>query len=105
MGDGRPARAERRATRIAKTAHVGAFGTRHSPSPVVNAATGPEVQEQQCSSHPATGKDDGCTATLSLVRPSGSVSRARAKMPHSLRAVSMATELLRYGPARDRHDD
>ncbi|KAE8787394.1 hypothetical protein D1007_38667 [Hordeum vulgare] len=72
---------------------------------MVNAATGPEVQEQQGSSQPVTEPVDGRTTTPSLARPSASTSRARPKMPHGRHALAMATELLRYRPAPDRHDD
>ncbi|KAE8809712.1 hypothetical protein D1007_13601 [Hordeum vulgare] len=48
---------------------------------------------------------DGRTATPSLARPSGSASPARPEMPHGLRALAMATELLRYRPGPDRHND
>ncbi|KAE8773718.1 hypothetical protein D1007_54023 [Hordeum vulgare] len=96
MVDARWVRAEHRATRIAQTVPIGVAGARRSPSPVVNAATGPEVQEQQGSSQQATKPVNGRTATLSLGRPSGSVSRARAEMHHGRRTLAMATELLRY---------
>ncbi|KAE8808982.1 hypothetical protein D1007_14404 [Hordeum vulgare] len=104
MADACRVRAEHSATITAQTVPVGA-GARPSPSPVVNAATGPEAQEQQSSSEPATEMIDGRTATPSLARPSGSASRARPEMPHGCRALAMATELLRYWPAPDRHDD
>ncbi|KAE8794165.1 Polypyrimidine tract-binding protein-like protein 1 [Hordeum vulgare] len=96
---------ECRATRIAQTAPVSAVGARRSPSPMVNAATGLEAQEQQGSSQPATEPIDGRTATPLLARPSGSASRARLEMPHGRRALAMATELLRYRPAPDHQDD
>ncbi|KAE8805707.1 hypothetical protein D1007_18210 [Hordeum vulgare] len=105
MADARRVRAERRATRIAQTTHVGAAGARRSPSPVVNATTGPEVQEQQGSSEPVTEPVDGRTAIMSLVRPLGSASRARPEVPHGWRTLAMDTELLRYRPAPDRHED
>ncbi|KAE8794736.1 hypothetical protein D1007_30509 [Hordeum vulgare] len=105
MADAHRVRAERRATHIAQTAHVGAAGARWSPSPMVNAATGPEAQEQQGSSQPPTEQVDGRTATLSLARPSGSASRARLEIPHGRRAFSMVTELLLYRPAPDHHND
>ncbi|KAE8817877.1 hypothetical protein D1007_04502 [Hordeum vulgare] len=79
---------------------MGPAGMRRSPSP-----TGPEVQEEQGSSQPATEHPDDHTTTFSLVRASTSASRARPEMPHGRRALAMATELLRYGPAHDRHDD
>ncbi|KAE8792872.1 hypothetical protein D1007_32565 [Hordeum vulgare] len=105
MGDARRVRVERRTTRIAQTALVGAAGARWSLLPMVNAAAGPEVQEQQGSSQPMTEPVDGRTSTPSLARPSGSASRARSDMPHLWRAIAMATELLRYRHAPDRHDD
>ncbi|KAE8780147.1 hypothetical protein D1007_46740 [Hordeum vulgare] len=82
MVDDRRDRTERRATLVAQTAPAGPAGVRQSPSPVVNAATGPDAQEQQGSSEPATEQDDGHTATQSLIRASGSASRARPEMPH-----------------------
>ncbi|KAE8767147.1 hypothetical protein D1007_61532 [Hordeum vulgare] len=105
MADIRGARAERRASRVAQTVPVGPAGARRSPSPMVNATTGPDAQEQQGSSQPATKKPDGRTATPSLVRASGSASRTRSEMPHGRRALAMAAELLRYRPAPDRHND
>ncbi|KAE8810724.1 hypothetical protein D1007_12525 [Hordeum vulgare] len=76
-----------------------------SPSPVVNVATGPKVEEQQDSSQPVTEQADGRTATPLLPRPSGSASCARLDMPHGQRVLAMDTELLRHGPAPDSHDD
>ncbi|KAE8780969.1 hypothetical protein D1007_45820 [Hordeum vulgare] len=105
MADARRVRTERRATRIAQTAPVGAADACRSPSPMVNAATSPEAQEQQGSSQPLKEHVEGRTATPSLVRASGSASRARPETPHGGRALAMATELLRYRPAPDRHDD
>ncbi|KAE8783123.1 hypothetical protein D1007_43453 [Hordeum vulgare] len=72
MADARRVHMEHRATRIAEIAPVDDAGTRWSPSPVVNAATGPEVEEHQGSSQPVTEPVDGRTATPSLGRPSGS---------------------------------
>ncbi|KAE8799137.1 hypothetical protein D1007_25520 [Hordeum vulgare] len=105
MADARRARAECRATRVAQTAPVDVVGAHRSPSPMVNTPTDPEVQEQQGSSQPATEQADGRNATLSLVRPSRSVSRARPEMPHGRRTLAMPAELLRYRPAPNRHDD
>ncbi|KAE8793456.1 hypothetical protein D1007_31944 [Hordeum vulgare] len=105
MADARRARAERRATRVAQTAPGGPAGPRRSPSPMANIAMGPVAQEQQGSSQPATEHPDGRTATLSLVRASGSASHARSKVPHGRRALAMATEMLRYRPTPDRHND
>ncbi|KAE8766885.1 hypothetical protein D1007_61826 [Hordeum vulgare] len=101
MADARRVRAERRTTRIAQTPHDGATGAHWSSSPVVNAATGPEVRDLQGSSQPV----DGRTATPSLARPSGWTLRARLEVPHGRRALAMATELLHYRPTPDRHDD
>ncbi|KAE8772434.1 hypothetical protein D1007_55570 [Hordeum vulgare] len=105
MDDARRVHVERRATRIAHTAPVGAAGARRSPSPVVNAATDPEAQEQQGPSQPPTEHVDGYPAMPSLVRPLGSASRARPEIPHGRHALAMATELLRYWPTLDRHDE
>ncbi|KAE8774519.1 hypothetical protein D1007_53076 [Hordeum vulgare] len=105
MADARRARTERRATRVAQMAPVGPAGTCRSPSPIVNATTGPEAQEQQDSSQPNTEQADGRTTTTSLIRASGSASRARPEMPHGRRALAMATELLRHRPALDCHND
>ncbi|KAE8779817.1 hypothetical protein D1007_47134 [Hordeum vulgare] len=105
MADARRARAERHATRVAQTAPVGPAGARWSPSPVVNAAMGNDAHEQQGSSVPATEHPDGRKATPSLVRTSGSISNALPEMPHGQHALAMDTELLRYRPAPDRHND
>ncbi|KAE8787725.1 hypothetical protein D1007_38331 [Hordeum vulgare] len=105
MVDACRARPERHATRVAQTTCAGTTSVRWSPSPMVNAATGPDAQEQQGSCQPATEHPDGRTATLSLVRASGSASHAWPEVPHGWRALSMATELLRYRPAPDRHND
>ncbi|KAE8803025.1 hypothetical protein D1007_21230 [Hordeum vulgare] len=71
---------------------------------MVNIATIPEAQEQKGSSQPPTEHVDGRAATPSLVRPSGSASRARSEMPHGCRALAMDSELLRNRPAPDRHE-
>ncbi|KAE8768790.1 hypothetical protein D1007_59692 [Hordeum vulgare] len=105
MADARRVCMECRATRIAQTTPVGNAGARRSPSPVMNAATGSEAQEQQCPSQPPAEHVDGCTATPLLVRPSRPASHARPQMPHGRRALAMANELLCYRPAPDRHDD
>ncbi|KAE8808772.1 hypothetical protein D1007_14865 [Hordeum vulgare] len=97
--------AQLRATRFAQTAPVDDADACLSPSPMVNAATDPEAQEQQGSSQPAIEPIYGRTAMPSLARPSRSTSRARPEMPHGRRVLAMATELLRYRPAPDRHDD
>ncbi|KAE8769837.1 hypothetical protein D1007_58562 [Hordeum vulgare] len=104
MADARRARAERRATRVSDGARE-----LHRRAPVTIAhgerATGPNVQEQQGSSQPATEQPDGRTTTPSLIRASGSASRARPKMSHGRRTLAMATELLRYRHAPDCHND
>ncbi|KAE8769650.1 hypothetical protein D1007_58729 [Hordeum vulgare] len=102
MADARRAHAEHHATRVSHTALGGPAGARRSPSPMVNAASGPEVQEQQGSSQPATEHPDGRAATPSLARASMSASHARPEVPHGQRVLTMATELLRYRPAPDR---
>ncbi|KAE8774429.1 hypothetical protein D1007_53201 [Hordeum vulgare] len=104
MGDARRARAEHRTARIAQTP-AGPASARRSPSPVMDAATGPDAQEQHDSSQPVTEHHDGRTATPSLVRGSGATSHARPEVPHGRRVLTMATELLRYRPAPDRHHD
>ena len=102
MSDARRARVERRATlasRVAQTAPVGGR-PRHSPSPAVNAATGPAGDERQASSQHPSVRQDGRTATPSLT-PAGSSSRA-LRAPMEARAVLIAAnELLRYRPVDD----
>ncbi|KAE8803448.1 hypothetical protein D1007_20676 [Hordeum vulgare] len=105
MADARRVRAECRATSIAQTTPVGATGMHRSSSPMMNVATGPEVQEQQGSSQTVTESVDGRTAMSSLARPSASALRARTEMRHRRRALDMATELLRYRHAPDHHED
>ncbi|KAE8820253.1 hypothetical protein D1007_01671 [Hordeum vulgare] len=105
MAHARRARAVRRATRVAQTAPVGAVDACRSPSPMANAATGPDAQEQQGSSQPATEQANDRTATPSLVRASRSASHVRPKMTHGRRPLAMATELLRYWSTLDRHND
>ncbi|KAE8811812.1 hypothetical protein D1007_11348 [Hordeum vulgare] len=75
MADACRAHAKRHATRVPQTAPVGATNAYRPPSPVVNAATAPEVQEQQGSSQLVIEQADGHTATPSLVRASGFISR------------------------------
>ncbi|KAE8802894.1 hypothetical protein D1007_21328 [Hordeum vulgare] len=104
MAEARQARAERRATRVAQTAPEGPISARRSPSPGVNADMGPDAQEEQGSSHPATEHPNGCTATLSLIRASGAASHTRPEMPHGRHALSMTTELLHYRPSPHCHD-
>ncbi|KAE8794701.1 hypothetical protein D1007_30537 [Hordeum vulgare] len=98
MPDAHWARAECRATRVAQTAPAGPAGTRRSPLPVVNAATGPNAQERQGSSQPATEHPDSRP-------PLRRSSRLRLDMPHGRRMLAMVTELLRYRPSPDRHND
>ncbi|KAE8775419.1 hypothetical protein D1007_52108 [Hordeum vulgare] len=105
MADARRARIERRATRVAQTTPTGPAGAHRSPSPVVNAAMVPDAQEQQGSSQLATEQAVSRTTTPSLVQASGSASHARPEMPHGRCAFAMATELVRYGPAPDRHNN
>ncbi|KAE8798092.1 hypothetical protein D1007_26706 [Hordeum vulgare] len=105
MADARRAHAERSTTRVTQTAPVGPASACRSPSPMENAATGPDAQEWQGSSQPATEQQDGCTATPSLVRASGSASCARLEMPCGWCTLAMATEMLRYWPAPNRHND
>ncbi|KAE8773562.1 hypothetical protein D1007_54177 [Hordeum vulgare] len=99
MDDTRRVHTECRATHIGQTMPVGAAGPRWLLSLVVNAAIGPEAQEQQGSSQPAAEPVDGRTATLLLARPSGSTSRARPEMPHGRYVLATAIKLLRYRPA------
>ncbi|KAE8771436.1 hypothetical protein D1007_56671 [Hordeum vulgare] len=105
MADARRARAEHHATCVAQKAPMGPAGVRRSPSPMANAATGPDVQEQKGSSQPATQQPDGRTATPLLVRASRSASDTRLEMSHGRRMLAMATERLHYRPAPDRHND
>ncbi|KAE8779401.1 hypothetical protein D1007_47614 [Hordeum vulgare] len=105
MADPRRARVEHCATRVAQTVYAGPTGACRSPSPMVNAATGPDDQEQEGSSQPATEQPDGCTATPSLVLASRSASRARPEMLHGRRALAMDTELLRYRLAPNHHNE
>ncbi|KAE8806114.1 hypothetical protein D1007_17716 [Hordeum vulgare] len=104
MADTRRACTERRPTRVAQTAPMGPAGARWSPSPMVNAAAGPDAKEKQGSFLSATERLDGRTATPSLVGAFGSASRAWPEMPHGQRALAMAAELLRYRPALDHHN-
>ncbi|KAE8809036.1 hypothetical protein D1007_14474 [Hordeum vulgare] len=101
MADALRARAECRATRVAQTAPACPAGARQSPSPVVNATTGPDAQEQQGSSQSATEHPHSHTTTPSLGRSSGSASHARPEVPHSRCTLSMATEVLRYRASPD----
>ncbi|KAE8808337.1 hypothetical protein D1007_15239 [Hordeum vulgare] len=86
-------------------APAGPAGAPRSPSPVMNDAKGRDAQEHQGSSESVAKHRDGRTATPSLVRGFGATLHARPEMPHVRRALSMATELLRYRPAPDCHHD
>src|SRR3954469_4698962 len=106
MSGARRDRAERRAalaSRVAQTAPVGGR-PRRSPSPAVNAATGPARNEQQASSqHPSVRQDDR-TATPSLT-PSGSSSRALRAPLEARAALITANELLRYRHVDDVYEE
>ena len=105
MSDARRVRAERRAalaSRVAQTTPVGGL-PRRSPSPAVNAATGPAGNEQQASSlHPSV-RQDGHTATPSLTQ-AGSSSHARRAPMEARAALLLANELLRYRPVDDLYE-
>src|SRR4051812_14061879 len=106
MSDARRARAERRAaiaSRAVQTAPVGGR-PRRSPSPAVNAATGPAGDEQQASSQHPSRRRDAHTATPSLT-PAGSLSHA-LRAPLEARATLIAAnELLRYHPVDDVYEE
>src|SRR4051812_9574010 len=106
MSDARRARAERWpaiASRVAQTAPVGGRPHR-SPSPAVNAATGPRGNEQQASSQHPSVRQDGRTATPSLT-PAGSSSRALRAPMEARAALIAANELLRYRPVDDVYEE
>src|SRR3954470_24129575 len=106
MSDARRARAERRAaiaSRVAQTAPVGGR-PRRSPSPAINAATGPAGNEQQASSQHPSVRQDGRTATPSLT-PAGSLSRALRAPLEARAALITANELLRYRPVDDVYEE
>ena len=106
MFDARRACAERRAalaTRVAQTAPVGGC-LRRSPSPAVNAATGPTGNKQQASSlHPSVQRE-GRTATP-LLTPAGSSSHARRAPADAHATLLLARELLHYRPVDDLYDE
>src|SRR3954465_12951092 len=106
MSNARRAHAERRAaiaSRAVQTAPVGGR-PRRSPSPAVNAATGPAGNEQQASSqHPSVWRD-GRTATPSLTRAGSSSHALRAPM-EAQAALIAANELLRYHPVDDVYEE
>ncbi|KAE8775475.1 hypothetical protein D1007_52032 [Hordeum vulgare] len=99
MADAHRARAKRRATRVAQTVPISAAGACRSPSLVMNAATGPEVQEQQGSSQPVAARPLRHSSALQGRH------RTLDRRLHGRRALAMATELLRYSPACDCHND
>ena len=106
MSDARRARAESRATlaaRVAQTALVGGH-PRHSPSPAVNAATGPAGDEQQALSQHPSVRQDGRTATPSLTL-AGSSSRALRAPMEARAALIAANELLRHRPVDDVYEE
>src|SRR3954463_15488252 len=106
MSDARRARAERRAaiaSRITQTAPVSGR-PRRSPSPAVNAATGPAGNEQRASSQHPSVRQDGRTATPSLT-PAGSSSRALRAPLEARAALIAANELLRYRPVDDIYEE
>src|SRR3954465_2329196 len=106
MSDARRAHAERRAalaSRVVQTPRVGGR-PRRSPSPAINAATGPAGNEQQASSqHPSVGQD-GRTATPSLT-PAGSSSRVFRAPLEARAALIAANELLCYCPVDDVYEE
>src|SRR4051812_20346980 len=106
MSDARRARAERRAaiaSRVVQTAPAGGC-PRHSPSPAVNAATGPAGNEQQASSQHPSVRQDGRTATPSLTQ-AGSLSHALRAPLEARAALIAANELLRYRPIDDVYEE
>src|SRR3954464_12303562 len=106
MSDARRARAERRAaiaSHVAQTAPVGGR-PRRSPSPAVNAATGPAGNEQQASSQHSPARRDGRTATPSLTSAGSSSHALRAPL-EARAALITANELLRYRPMDDVYEE
>src|SRR3954471_1915114 len=106
MSDARRDCAERRAalaSRVARTAPVGGR-PRRSPSPAIDAATGPAGNEQQASSQHPSVREDGRTTTPSLT-PAGSSSRALRAPMEARAALIMANELLRYRPVDDVYEE
>src|SRR3954464_3596154 len=102
MSDARRARSKRRAalaSRVAQMAPVGGR-PRRSPSPAVNAATGPVGNEQQASSQHPFVRQDGHTAPPSLT-PAGSSSHALRAPLEGRAALIAANVLLRYRPVDD----
>src|SRR3954467_15172667 len=106
MSNARRARAERRAaiaSRAVQTAPVGGR-PRCSPSPAVNAATGPAENEQQASSQPPSVRRDGRTATPPLTLADSSSHALRAPL-EARAALIAANELLRYRPIDDVYEE
>src|SRR3954464_15580524 len=106
MSDAHRGRAERRAalaSRVAQTDPVGGR-PRRSPSPAINAVTGPAGNEQQASSQHPSVWQDGRTATPSLTPASSSSSALRAPM-EARAALIAANELLRYHPVDDVYEE
>ena len=106
MSDARRARAERRAALASCVAQMAPVGgrPRRSPSPTVNAATGPAGNEQQALSQHPSMRRDGRTATPSLT-PAGSSSRAPRAAVEARAALIAANELLRYRPIDDVYEE
>src|SRR4051812_19440444 len=106
MSDAHGGRAKPRAAtppRVAQTAPVGGL-PRHSPSPAVNAATGPAGNEQQASSQHPSVRQGGRTDTPSLT-PAGSSSRTLHAPLEARAALIAANELLRYRPVDDVYEE
>ena len=106
MSNARRAYAEHRAafaSRVVQTAPVSGR-PRHSPSPAVNAATGPAGDERQASSQHLSVQQGGRTATPSLTL-AGSSSRALRAPMEARAALIAANELLRYRPVDDVYEE
>ena len=106
MSDTRRARAERWAALASRVAQMAPVGRRprRSPSPAVNAATGPAGDEQQPSSQHPSVRQDGRTVTPSLA-PAGSSSRALHAPMEARAALIVANELLRYHSVNDVYEE
>src|SRR3954471_17425351 len=106
MSDARRGRAERRAAIASCVAQRAPTGGRllRSPSPAVNAATGPAGNEQQALSQHPSVRQDGRTATPSLT-PAGSSSPALHAPLEARAALIAANELLRYRPVNDVYEE
>ena len=106
MSDARRAHAERwaaLASRVAQTAPVGGR-PRRSPSPAVNAATGPAGDEQQALYQHPSVRQDGRTATPSLTLAGSSSRTLRAPM-EARAALIAANKLLRYCPVDEVYEE